>query len=50
MVRTELDPTSAIVKNQEQLAKTTEALREPTSSWMACEGQSPECEDIGGIS
>lgn len=25
-VRTELDPTSAIVKNQEQLAKTTEAL------------------------
>ncbi|ETE02594.1 MULTISPECIES: hypothetical protein [Streptococcus] len=26
LVRTELDPTSAIVKNQEQLAKTTEAL------------------------
>ncbi|WP_173278510.1 hypothetical protein [Streptococcus sp. 53] len=25
-IRTELDPTSAIVKNQEQLAKTTEAL------------------------
>ena len=27
LVRTELDPTSAIVKNQEQLAKTTEALQ-----------------------
>lgn len=26
LVRTELDPTSAIVKNQEQLAKTTEVL------------------------
>lgn len=26
LLRTELDPTSAIVKNQEQLAKTTEAL------------------------
>lgn len=26
LVRTEFDPTSAIVKNQEQLAKTTEAL------------------------
>lgn len=26
ILRTELDPTSAIVKNQEQLAKTTEAL------------------------
>lgn len=26
LIRTELDPTSAIVKNQEQLAKTTEAL------------------------
>lgn len=35
-IRTELDPTSAIVKNQEQLAKTTEAPTQPTNSWMVC--------------
>lgn len=35
LVRTELDPTSAIVKNQEQLAKTTEAL-ERANQLMDC--------------